>query len=86
MVDSIHMPFISRNIQVIDSDDPTLVGVSGQIIEETRRTIIVQTSKGEKILPKNVIIFTLDSEKEVIEGFTVTQRPENRINRKYRRN
>ncbi len=86
MVDSIHMPFISRNIQVIDSDDPTLVGVSGQIIEETRRTIIVQTSKGEKILPKNVINFTLDFEKEVIEGFTVTQRPENRINRKYRRN
>lgn len=86
MVDSIHMPFISRNIQVIDSDDPTLVGVSGQIIEETRRTIIVQTSKGKKILPKNVINFTLDSEKEVIEGFTVTQRPENRINRKYRRN
>ena len=86
MVDSIHMPFISRNIQVIDSDDPTLVGVSGQIIEETRRTIIVQTSKGEKILPKNVINFIHDSEKEVIEGFTVTQRPENRINRKYRRN
>lgn len=86
MVDSIHMPFISRNIQVIDSDDPTLVGVSGQIIEETRRTIIVQTSKGEKILPKNVINFTLYSEKEVIEGFTVTQRPEDRINRKYRRN
>ena len=64
MVDSIHMPFISRNIQVIDSDDPTLVGVSGQIIEETRRTIIVQTSKGEKILPKNVINFTLDSKKD----------------------
>ncbi len=86
MVDSIHMPFISRNIQVVGSEDPTLVGVSGQIIEETRRTIIIQTSKGDKILPKSVINFTLDSEEEVIEGITVTQRPEDRINRKYRRN
>ena len=86
MTDSIHMPFLSRNIYVKESNDPTLVGVNGQVVDETRRTIVVQTSNGMKILAKDVINFTLDLENKVIEGFTVTQRPEDRINRKYRRN
>jgi ribonuclease P protein subunit POP4 len=80
------MPFLARNIHVTESTDPTLVGISGQVIEETRRTIVIQTSNGDKTLAKDVINFKLDSENKVIQGFTVTQRPEDRINRKYRRN
>jgi ribonuclease P protein subunit POP4 len=86
MSDSIHMPFLARNIHVTESTDPTLVGISGQVLEETRHTIVVQTSNGKKVLAKDVINFTLDLEDKVIEGFTVTRRPEDRINRKYRRN
>jgi len=86
MSDSIHMPFLARNIHITESTDPTLVGIRGQVLEETRRTIVVQTSNGKKTLAKDVINFTLDLEEKVIEGFTVTQRPEDRINRKYRRN
>ncbi len=86
MTNSIHMPILARNISIVNSTDPTLVGINGKILEETRRTIIVQTKNGEKTFAKNVIQFTLDSEKEVIDGAAVTQRPENRINRKYRRN
>ena len=86
MADSIHMPFLSRNIRITESTDPTLIGISGQVIDETRRTIVVQTSNGMKVLAKDVISFTLDLEDKVIAGFTVTQRPEDRINRKYKRN
>ena len=86
MTNSIHMPFLARNISIIDSVDPTLIGIKGKILEETRRTIIVQTKNGEKTFAKDVIQFTLDSEINVIDGATVTQRPEDRINRKYRRN
>ena len=86
MSDSIHLPFLARNLTVVASSDPSLVGISGQVLEETRRTIIVQSETGEKALAKTVIQFTLDSEKDVIDGAAVTQRPENRVNRKYRRN
>ncbi|MDB4819231.1 ribonuclease P protein subunit [Euryarchaeota archaeon] len=86
MTNSIHMPFLSREISIIDSADPTLIGVKGKVLEETRRTIIVQTQNGEKTFAKDVIQFTLDLEQNVIDGATVTQRPEDRINRKYRRN
>ncbi len=84
MMSLIHMPWLSRNITVVDSLDPTLVGLSGTVIEETRRTIRVLTDSGRVRLAKNVISFRIDSG-ELIEGSSVIQRPENRINRRYRR-
>jgi len=84
MSDEIHMPWLARSITVLKSSDPTLVGLSGTILNETRRTIHVQTEEGEVRLAKNVITFTIDSG-GAIDGSTVTQRPEDRINRRYRR-
>ncbi|HJM29667.1 MAG: ribonuclease P protein subunit [Candidatus Thalassarchaeaceae archaeon] len=81
-----HTPWLARNINVIESTDPTLVGVSGMIVEETRRTLRVRTLSGIVTLPKDVITFTIDSQEVVIDGASVTQRPEDRINRRYRRN
>ena len=57
MSDSIHMPFLARNIHVTESTDPTLVGISGQVIEETRRTIVIQTSNENKNIAGGVYIF-----------------------------
>ena len=85
MMSSIHMPWLSRNITVVDSLDPTLVGLTGTVLQETRRTIRVLTESGRVRLAKNVITFRIDSG-ELIEGSSVTQRPEARINRRYRRN
>ena len=45
-----NLPWISRNIQVTDSTDPTLVGMSGMVVDETMRTILVNTGSKEVIL------------------------------------
>ena len=84
MMSAIHMPWLSRSITVVESLDPTLVGLTGTVLEETRRTIRVLTDSGRVRLAKNVITFRIDSG-EIIEGSSVTQRPEDRINRRYRR-
>ena len=84
MMSSIHMPWLSRKLTVVDSLDPTLVGLTGTVLEETRRTIRVLTNSGRVRLAKNVITFRIDSG-ELIEGSSVTERPEDRINRRYRR-
>lgn len=87
MSDSIHMPFIDRSLTVVKSSDTTLVGMSGIVVAESRRTLTL--SIGEErtlILAKNVIEFTLDQEVETIQGAMVCQRPEDRIHRRYRRN
>ena len=86
MSDSIHMPFLARNLTVKASPDAQLVGISGMVVGETRRTIAIDVDGKIKTLAKNVIEFTLDDESELIQGAMVCQRPEDRIHRNYRRN
>ena len=86
MSDSIHMPFLARNLTVKASPDTDLIGLSGIVVGETRRTIALDIAGQTKMLAKNVIAFTLDNEEEVIQGAMVCQRPEDRIHRNYRRN
>ena len=86
MSDSIHMPFLARNLTVQASHDSNLIGLSGTVVGETRRTIAVNVDGETKTLAKNVIDFTLDNEDEIIQGAMVCQRPEDRIHRNYRRN
>ena len=86
MSDSIHMPFLARNLTIKASPDADLIGLSGIVVGETRRTIALDIAGQTKTLAKNVIDFTLDNEAEIIQGAMVCQRPEDRIHRNYRRN
>ena len=83
MTQMINLPWLSRNPEVIDSTDPTLIGISGVVMDETKRTIIIQTSDNEITLAKDTIRFTIEDE-EII-GSKVGQRPEERIGKRYRR-
>ena len=40
----LNAPWLARQIEVIESSDPTLVGVSGMIVEETARQDDVRRS------------------------------------------
>ena len=75
MSDSIHMPFLARNLTVKASPDAQLVGLSGMVVGETRRTIAIDVDGETKTLAKNVIDFTLDNEGDLIQGAMVCQRP-----------
>ncbi|MGB1461728.1 MAG: ribonuclease P protein subunit [Candidatus Thalassarchaeaceae archaeon] len=83
MTGMINLPWLSRNLEVIDSTDPTLIGVTGVVMDETKRTIIVQTSDNEITMAKDTIRFTIEAEE--INGSAVGQRPEERIGKRYRR-
>ena len=83
MTQMINLPWLSRKLEVIDSTDPTLIGISGLVMDETKRTIIIQTSNKEITMAKDTIRFTI--EEEEINGSNVGQRPEKRIGKIYRR-
>lgn len=83
MTQMINLPWLSRKLEVIDSTDPTLIGISGVVIDETKRTIIIQTSDNEITMAKDTIRFIIEDE-EII-GSKVGQRPEERIGKRYRR-
>ena len=82
MSDIINLPWLSHDISITDSSDPGLIGISGKVINETRRTIQVRTQSREIIIPKDIVTFTINSEREIV-GSSVTQRPEDRIGRRY---
>ena len=82
MTPMINLPWLSRKLEVIDSTDPTLIGISGVVMDETKRTIIIQTSNNEITMAKDTIRFTIGEEE--INGSTVGQRPEERIGKRYR--
>ena len=78
-----NLPWLSRNLEVTNSTDSNLVGISGMVMDETRRTILVNTGSKEVTLAKDTIRFTIDDEE--IDGSIVGQRPEERIGKAYRR-
>ncbi|HJM18265.1 MAG TPA: ribonuclease P protein subunit [Candidatus Thalassarchaeaceae archaeon] len=82
MGEMIHMPWLARRLTVTDSTDPTLVGVSGVVHDETRRTIRIMSAKGAMTLAKDSIHFKIENEE--IDGSLVKQRPEDRISKRHR--
>ncbi|KZX17771.1 ribonuclease P protein component 1 [Methanobrevibacter cuticularis] len=83
---------IGLYVEVIESSNESLIGISGNIIDETKKTISIETKneKGTetKMIPKNVSIFhfLLPSEEWVeIDGKILFNRPEDRIKKRYKK-
>ena len=79
----LQMPLISKNIEIIDSSDPSLIGIKGIILDETSRTLAIKSQNRRLIVPKDVVKMKIEGHD--ITGRKVTQKPEDRINRRYRR-
>ena len=76
------------SVQVVGSTERGLVGISGMIVDETRNTILVDTERGTKRIPKSntSLTFTLpDGQKARVSGSILISQPENRINKKMQR-
>ena len=75
---------IGAEIQVIESTDPKLTSIQGQIIEETKNMLIISDTKSQKIkkIPKKNGIFqiTLNNNfKYCVNGARLLNRPEERL-------
>jgi len=68
---------IGKTIKVVESKNKSNVGMEGKIIDETKKTIVVKTKKGQKKLLKSNITIMINHKK--IKGQQLTKRPEERI-------
>jgi len=68
-------------VEVVESTDPTKIGIKGIVVGESKGIITIETAHGEKRVPKNegVFRFTLEKEKVEIKGEKLAGRPEDRI-------
>ena len=68
---------IGREIEVVGSPQQHYLGMKGIVIDESKSTIVLQQQGTIKILLKGQATFRLG--KEVIAGYDLRQRPEERI-------
>jgi len=68
---------IGELIEVVEAKNPSLTGIRGKTIDETRNTIIIDTEDGAKTLIKDKITIKING--KTIHGEKLTGRTEERI-------
>lgn len=68
---------VGLDARVVDSPDPTQVGLEGTIVDETRGTLVLSMDAGESTVPKPGRTFAvgLDGETVEIDGEQIAHRP-----------
>lgn len=80
--------FIGLNLKVVKCTNPSCIGLSGKIIDETKNTFKIICGGEEKVLIKENCIFHLTlPDKTIIEvdGKVLIGRPEDRVKKVVRR-
>ncbi len=80
------LEFIGKELEVIEADNPSLVGIKGKVIDETKNMLIIEkNNETKKLVKKQVTIKVKIEEKEIIiKGETLQGRPEERLKKKIR--
>ena len=81
MKDIARHELIGLNAIVEKSTNPSQEGLKGKIVDETKSSITIETSKGRKLLlKKNIELqLTVENKKIKIKGKLLEGRPEERI-------
>ncbi|MBI2583673.1 MAG: ribonuclease P protein subunit [Candidatus Aenigmarchaeota archaeon] len=79
--------FIGLICRVVKARNKSLEGIVGKIVDETLRTIVIETDKGRKkvMKPGSVFRFKLEGQTVEINGDLIIARPEDRIKKRMRR-
>ena len=77
----LHHELIGLRVEIVDARNKALVGLHGEIVDETKFTLIIKTPRGEKRVLKNGAQFLTDAGKQevIIAGERLVGRPEERI-------
>ena len=71
---------IGLSVTVKESTDIVRVGIKGNVMDETMKTLTVRTAKKDIVLPKAECVFEFDiNEKVIIDGKNIMKRPEDRV-------
>jgi len=79
---------IGLKARVVKSSNPSYVGITGRVIDETRNTVVIKHGDEGKVIVKGaaVLQFTLpDGSLVEIEGDALVGRPEDRVKKRRRR-
>lgn len=72
---------IGLNTKVLDSKNRSIIGLEGMVVDETKSMLVIHTDGGNKMIPKqhNQFRFVTNSQDIIIDGSSISKRPEDRI-------
>jgi ribonuclease P protein subunit POP4 len=79
---------IGLTVKISRAKDPTIKGVKGKIVDESRNMLTLLDGGRELLIPKNVATFRFklqDGTLVEVDGQRLVARPENRLKTKVRR-
>ena len=74
---------IGLDAEVVASSDADQVGIRGKVVDETKETIVLQTSAGRKRIFKRISTFKFIADKNIftVEGSEICFRPHERTSK-----
>ena len=78
---------IGLKAKIVESSNPCQIGIEGTIIDETMRTILLETKRGRKRILKDqvkLLIWLPSGTRIVVDGKELVGRPEDRLKKKLR--
>ena len=73
---------IGKHVRVCLATNPSLIGMQGMVVDETKHTLLVKTERGTKRVLKELVTLELPKEGIRIKGSLLKGRPEERIKKK----
>lgn len=72
---------IGLHVKIKKCKDPSWIGKSGLIIDETKNTLVLEIEDQQKMIAKKTATFEFDydGKKIMLDGSKIAYRPENRI-------
>ncbi len=72
---------IGLQVKIKECKDPNWVGKTGLILDETKKTFLIEIDNQQKMIAKNIATFEfdIDGKKIEIDGSKITFIPEDRI-------
>ncbi|PSG97314.1 RNase P/RNase MRP subunit p29 [Thermoplasmatales archaeon SW_10_69_26] len=72
---------IGREVRITSSDDPSLTGTTGEIVDETKNTLTLQSGSSRRIVgkPGQQFAFPLEDREVLLDGNEIAHRPEDRV-------
>ena len=68
---------LGHAVSVIEANNPSIKGMTGLIVEETLRSLLLSTKKGEKSVLKRGLLLKIGE--AIVNGDELLRRPEDRI-------
>lgn len=83
----IYHELIGLDAKVVDSTNPSVVGIRGRVVDETRNTLVLESDGERRILKAScTFTFKLTGEQKVkVHGHLLLGRPEDRIPKRRKR-